>query len=96
MAYRFGPLRIGAGLQVVRATVDLKRKIETGSQEVSTELGGDAWGVGANVGVQVEAIKQYLSFGAHYRSAVQLDFSAAAPTSTTCPSSSRGRCTTSR
>lgn len=73
-AYRLGPVRIGAGVQIVRATVDLQRKIETGSQEVSTELGGDAWGVGGNVGVQVEAVKQYLSFGAHYRSAVKLDF----------------------
>ena len=75
VAYRLGPIRIGAGLQIVRATVDLKRKIETGPQEVSTELGGSAWGAGGNVGVQVEAIQQYLSFGLHYRSAVSLDFS---------------------
>jgi long-chain fatty acid transport protein len=75
VAYRLGPVRLGAGLQIVRATVDLKKKIETGSQEVSTELGGGAWGVGANVGAQVEAIKQYLLFGVHYRSQVRLDFS---------------------
>ncbi len=75
VAYRFGPVRIGAGLQVVRATVDLKRTIETGSQEASTEVGGGAWGVGANVGVQVDAIDRYLSIGVHYRSAVDLDFS---------------------
>lgn len=75
VAYRLGPVRIGAGLQIVRATVNLKKKVETGSQEVSTELGGDAWGVGGNVGVQIEAVKRYLSFGAHYRSAVALDFS---------------------
>ena len=74
VAYRFGPLRIGAGLQIVRATVDLAKKIETGSQEASVELGGGAWGVGANVGAQFEAIRQYLSFGVHYRSATKLDF----------------------
>jgi long-chain fatty acid transport protein len=75
VAYRLGPVRIGAGLQVVRGTVDLKRKVETGSQEVSTELGGGAWGVGGNVGVQIDAVEQYLMFGVHYRSQVQLDFS---------------------
>lgn len=73
-AYQIGPLRVGAGLQIVRATVDLKQAIETGSTEASSELGADAWGVGANVGVQIEAIKRYLSIGAHYRSAVKLDF----------------------
>ncbi len=78
VAYRLGPVRIGAGLQVVRATVDLKKKVETGSQEVSTELAAGSWGVGANVGVQVEAVKQYLSFGLHYRSAVKIDFSGSA------------------
>jgi long-chain fatty acid transport protein len=75
VAYRLGPVRVGAGMQIVRATIDEKKKIETGIQEVSSELGGGAWGVGANVGVQVEAIPQYLTFGAHYRSQVDLDIS---------------------
>jgi long-chain fatty acid transport protein len=75
VAYRLGPVRIGAGMQIVRATIDEKKKIETGIQEVSTELGGGAWGVGGNVGVQVEAIKKYLSIGVHYRSQVSLDIS---------------------
>ncbi len=73
VAYRFGPLRIGAGVQLVRATVDLKRKIDTPS-EVSAELGADTWGEGFNVGAQLEAIAQYLSLGVAYRSAVTLDF----------------------
>jgi long-chain fatty acid transport protein len=73
VAYRFGPLRIGAGVQLVRATVDLKKKIEAGA-EASTELGAGAWGAGANVGAQFEAIPQYLSLGIHYRSAVKFDF----------------------
>lgn len=74
VAYRLGPLRIGAGLQIVRGTVDLKRKIETGPTEASTELGAATWGAGGNVGVQIEAVPRYLSLGAHYRSAVKFDF----------------------
>jgi long-chain fatty acid transport protein len=85
VAYRLGPIRFGVGLQIVRATVDLKRKVETGSQQVSTELGGGAWGVGGNVGAQVEAVKQYLSFGAHYRSAVSFDFSGGAASFSNVP-----------
>jgi long-chain fatty acid transport protein len=73
VAYRIGPLRIGAGLQLVRATVDLKRKIDT-PEEASVELGADTWGEGFNVGAQLEAIPQYLSLGVAYRSAVTLDF----------------------
>jgi long-chain fatty acid transport protein len=73
VAYRVGPLRIGAGVQLVRATVDLKRKIDTPS-EVSAELGADTWGEGFNVGAQLEAIARYLSLGLAYRSAVTLDF----------------------
>jgi long-chain fatty acid transport protein len=74
VAYRLGPLRLGAGLQLVRATVDLKRKIETGIGEASTELGAGTWGVGANFGAQLEVIPRYLSLGVHYRSAVTFRF----------------------
>jgi long-chain fatty acid transport protein len=74
VAYKLGPVRIGAGFQLVRATLELQRDINFGDQFGNADLGGSAWGAGANVGVQVEAIKQYLSFGAHYRSAVGLDF----------------------
>ena len=74
IAYRFGPVRLGAGLQVERATVELKKDINTGSQFASVDLGGDSWGVGMNAGAQLEVIKQYLQVGLHYRSAVTLDF----------------------
>jgi long-chain fatty acid transport protein len=73
-AYRFGPVRLGAGVQVVRGTVHLQRRIAFGETEGATDLGAGTWGVGGNVGLQVEAVKQVLSFGAHYRSAVKLDF----------------------
>jgi long-chain fatty acid transport protein len=78
VAYRFGPLRIGAGLQIVRATVDLQRKIVTGQGEVTSELGAGAWSAGGNVGVQFEAVPKYLMLGAQYRSAVKFDFDGSA------------------
>ena len=74
VAYRLGPVRLGLGLQIERGTVDLKKKVATGTQEASTELGADAWGGGGNVGVQVDILRQYLTFGAQYRSAVKLRF----------------------
>jgi long-chain fatty acid transport protein len=74
VAYRFGPLRVGAGLQLVRSTVELKRKVNYGEQEGEVDLGDAAWGAGANIGAQFEAVPQYLSFGMHYRSAVKLSF----------------------
>ncbi len=75
IAYRAGPVRFGAGLQIVRGTVDLQRDIALpGGSYGSSELGGDAWGFGGNVGIQVEAVPKVLSFGAHYRSSVTLDF----------------------
>src|SRR5207244_1930933 len=73
-AYRIGPVRIGAGLQIVRSTVHLQRQIAFGETEGSTDLGAGTWGFGANVGAQFEAIPDRLFFGAHYRSAVKLSF----------------------
>ncbi len=73
-AYKVGPVRFGAGLQFVRATLELKKDINFGDQYGAADLGGSTWGVGANLGVQVEAVKRYLSFGVHYRSAVGLTF----------------------
>lgn len=76
IAYRFGPVRVGAGLQVVYSTVDLQRDIALPNGAFGTsELGGDGWGVGGNVGLQVEAVPKILSFGLHYRSAVAIDYS---------------------
>jgi long-chain fatty acid transport protein len=74
VAYRIGPVRIGAGLQIVRATLELQRKIRFGDQEGFSELGGGTWGFGADVGAQVDAIPRYLSLGLQYRSSIKLDF----------------------
>ncbi len=75
IAYSVGPLRIGAGVQVVYSTVDLKRDLALpNGQFGATHLGGDSWGVGGNVGLQIDAIENVLTLGAQYRSAVALDF----------------------
>jgi long-chain fatty acid transport protein len=73
-AFRIGPVRIGAGLQVMRATVHIQRQIAFGENEGSTDLGAGTWGLGANGGAQVDAIPDKLMFGVHYRSAVKLKF----------------------
>jgi long-chain fatty acid transport protein len=73
-AYKIGPMRIGAGLQLVRGTVELSRDIRFGTQDGSVALGAGAWGVGANGGVQVESPGKLLTLGVHYRSAVRLAF----------------------
>ncbi|MCL2723980.1 MAG: outer membrane protein transport protein [Polyangiaceae bacterium] len=74
VAYRYGPVRVGVGLQIMRATVELQRDISYGEAQGSVDLGGGAWGVGANAGIQVDAIEKYLTIGATYRSAVRLNF----------------------
>ena len=67
-------IKLGAGLQIMRGTVELQRDINFGTQYGHVDLGGGTWGVGANGGVQIEAIKQYLLLGVTYRSAVRLNF----------------------
>ncbi|HSQ67081.1 MAG TPA: outer membrane protein transport protein [Polyangiaceae bacterium] len=79
LAYKLGPVRIGAGVQIMYATVDLQKDIALpGGTYGSSQLGADAWGVGGNVGIQVEAIPKVLSFGLAYRSTVVLNFDGAA------------------
>lgn len=74
IAYRIGPLRIGAGLQIVRGVVQLSRAIRFGEQEGFVTLGAGTWAVGGNGGVQLDILEKMLSFGVHYRSAVKLGF----------------------
>ena len=75
VAFKSGPFRIGAGFQLVRSTVELKKDIgPLSGQYVGADLGAGTWGYGGNVGVQYEAIEKVLQLGAYYRSAVSLDF----------------------
>lgn len=84
VAYKlFGRLRIGAGVQIVRSTVELAKHINLVDQEAMVQMGAGAWGVGGNAGIQVELLQKdqglgVLSFGAMYRSPVSLNFKGAA------------------
>ena len=68
-------LSIGAGLDLVPATVQLEQNIYFGSESGRAVLGGTAFGIGARFGVMYrpEAEKR-LSFGLTYKSQVNLDF----------------------
>jgi len=74
VAYRIGDrVRLGAGLQVVRSTVSLRRAINFVDSEGLAQLAGGTWGVGGNGGLQIEILPSVLYFGAAYRSAVTSD-----------------------
>lgn len=67
-------LRIGAGVQVVRATVELIRDLPILPGTVgSVDIGAGGWGVGGNGGFQLDLAK-YVSIGAAYRSPVYIPF----------------------
>ena len=86
-AWRHGPFRIGAGVQIVRATVELTKDINLlDNGYVGVDLGAGAWGVGGNVGIQYEAIEKVLTLGATYRSQVNLNFDGNAHFSNVPPS----------
>ncbi|WP_224362716.1 OmpP1/FadL family transporter [Hyalangium versicolor] len=67
-------LRFGVGLDVVRGTVSITRKINFVTSEGTTELGGGGWGVGYNAGVNVVLADKLLNFGAAFRSPVTVTF----------------------
>ncbi|MBA3539782.1 MAG: outer membrane protein transport protein [Deltaproteobacteria bacterium] len=68
-------LSIGGGLDLVPATVELKRNVFFGDTQGTVHLGGEAFGIGGRAGVMYRppAVKQ-LSVGVMWRSAVKLDF----------------------
>jgi long-chain fatty acid transport protein len=82
VAFHFGPVRFGAGAQLVRATVELQRNINLGTSnpnvysppEPAVDLGASTWGFGGNAGIQVELIEKVLQIGASYRSRVSFSF----------------------
>jgi long-chain fatty acid transport protein len=68
-------VKLGVGIDIVRATVDIKRQLNFLDSTGTTELGGGAWGSGANAGIQVDIVPKMLTFGAQYRGQVPLNFS---------------------
>jgi long-chain fatty acid transport protein len=67
-------VKLGAGAQLVRGTVLLRRGINFVDSEGSVELGGGAYGLGYNAGAQLELWPERLSLGLALRSAVDLSF----------------------
>ncbi len=75
VAYKPHPrLSIAAGIDVVRGTVYIARDLNFIDSQGSTQLGGGAWGVSYNAGVQFEAIEGILYAGAVLRGGVGLNF----------------------
>lgn len=77
VGYRYGPLRIAGGVQIVRSTVELQKDIGPfGDKDTfaHVDLGAGTWGFGGTFGLQYEAIPKLLQLGAFYKSAVKLDF----------------------
>jgi long-chain fatty acid transport protein len=67
-------LTAGAGVDIVPATVELTQDIFFGADKGSAHLGGTAVGIGGRIGVMyVPHSAPQLSFGAMYRSKVNLD-----------------------
>jgi len=69
-------LSLGAGMEVVPASVRLARDIPFGSDVGSVTLGGDGFGAGGHAGVlYAPPALRGVSFGLTYRSPVAIDFS---------------------
>lgn len=68
-------LSIGAGIDIVPATIELEQAIVFGETTGTAHLGGDALGIGARLGVMYRAPSvPGLKLGVMYRSPVTLDF----------------------
>jgi len=68
-------LSVGAGVDLVPATVELHQDIYFGTDRGNASLGGSAFGVGARVGAMYRPAKlRQLSIGAMWRSEVKEDF----------------------
>src|SRR5262249_15703402 len=75
VAYRpLKTLALGAGLDVVIASLDLYQGINFGGGEGTAHAGLTAAGVGGNAGLLWHAYRPYLRFGFPYRSRVDLHF----------------------
>ncbi len=76
-SFAYGPnerLRFGVGLDVVRGTVSITRKINFVDTEGTVDLGGGGWGVGYNAGLNLAILDKVLDFGAQFRSPIKMTF----------------------
>lgn len=65
-------VRLGAGVQLVRSTVQIERKLGFVDTEGHVFLAGDGWGFGYNAGFQVDVVPGLVDVGVSYRSSAAL------------------------
>ncbi|HYI01717.1 OmpP1/FadL family transporter [Hyalangium sp.] len=66
--------RVGVGLNIVRGTVEITRKINFVDTEGTIELGGGGWGLGYNAGINVVVLDKLLDFAATFRGPLKMKF----------------------
>jgi long-chain fatty acid transport protein len=64
--------KVGIGVQIVRGSVSLQKDVSFVDSTGSLELAGTGVGAGGNVGVMFDILPKQLTFGASYRSAVNI------------------------
>ncbi len=71
-------VRFGVGLDIVRGTVGITRKINFIDTEGTAELGGGGWGLSYNAGLNVVLVDKLLNFGATFRGPTKMKFKGSA------------------
>ncbi len=66
--------RAGVGVNVVRGTVTLNRKINFVDTEGAVDIGGAGWGFGYNLGIDAVILPKTLNFGASFRGPIKMKF----------------------
>ncbi|WP_141588961.1 MULTISPECIES: OmpP1/FadL family transporter [unclassified Myxococcus] len=66
--------RVGAGLNITRGTLELKRALGFVTSEGQVHLGGAGWGLGFNAGVQAVVVPKLVTLGVQYRSPISMTF----------------------
>ncbi len=67
-------IAIGFGLDIVPASFELRQSLNFGGGEGTIHAGASAVGFGGNVGLMIILMPKYLTFGASFRSLIDLDF----------------------
>ncbi|MFP2928354.1 OmpP1/FadL family transporter [Pyxidicoccus sp. 3LG] len=67
-------IKLGAGVDIGRGTLELKRGLDFVTSEGNVHLGGASWGFGFNAGVSGVVVPKLVTVGVHYRSPMSLTF----------------------
>lgn len=66
--------RAGVGVNIVRGTVSINRKINFVDTEGEVEIGGAGWGFGYNAGINAVILPKMLNFGVTFRGPSKMTF----------------------